>query len=393
MLRIENKTNKRICKLFALILIFHSLLSSIAFADLSKAILTVSRYGNTYTGKMLAGETGLYPGGQPMEGLLTIVNERGQTLRIDKLGLNLKLTRGSTNTVLSSKDVSDFKKHMKITVRYKNPLANLFEGVIYDGDFEGFINGVDCSLAVGRNKSIDLLYSIYMHEDAQDNLESIKADMSFWIRLSEQYDEEEGGGGIIINPGSGGGSGLIEAPNTPVPAVGIPNITHNCIETMIAKKILRGYEDGRLMLEQPITRAEAAVLLARSLGLEDYDTDYLTYKDKKAIPRWSLQYVVPLTKQDIYRGTDKKRFEPNALINRQEMAAILTRAFKLDEGEADQLLFDDKQEVSDWSKKYVKAISRKGLMPEYENNKFVPKGKVTRGEMVVMLCKLLGYHF
>ena len=97
---------------------------------------------------------------------------------------------------------------------------------------------------------------------------------------------------------------------------------------------------------------------------------------------------------DITTGTSKNTFEPSVNISREQMSAMLTRAYKKSEFDGWSLAndgnyplnfmgvqkFADDNEISDYAKESVYFMVRWNVINGIGNNMFAPKGNVSLGE-------------
>jgi hypothetical protein len=103
---------------------------------------------------------------------------------------------------------------------------------------------------------------------------------------------------------------------------------YGAIVTAVAEGYLRGYGDGTVKPHRPLTREEAAVIVARLLGL---DTSYvggaeLAFTDRGDIAPWSAAAVAAVSRAGIFKGFPDGSFRPRAHLTRAEAAAGLSRA-------------------------------------------------------------------
>lgn len=105
-----------------------------------------------------------------------------------------------------------------------------------------------------------------------------------------------------------------------------------------------------------------------------------------------------MTTAGLVYGTSENSFEPDALITREQMAAMLVRfmekhgsAAAISDAGAAELLagFSDSGEISPWARSPVALAVRDGLMVGREEGRFVPLGSATRAEATVVLYREL----
>jgi len=96
----------------------------------------------------------------------------------------------------------------------------------------------------------------------------------------------------------------------------------NAISWAKANNIVFGYQDGSFRPDEPLTRAEAAAILARYLNLEPFPNYYYT-----DIPAgyWASDQIGACLKAAILVGYSDWTFKPENLFTRTQMAITLTR--------------------------------------------------------------------
>ncbi len=91
--------------------------------------------------------------------------------------------------------------------------------------------------------------------------------------------------------------------------------------------IIAGYDDGTFRPGDNVTRAEAAALIARTLGIDDYvpidRTDFPDVPDTA----WFAGPVLALVDQGVINGYPDGTFRPDVMVLRSEIAKMLAVAF------------------------------------------------------------------
>lgn len=93
--------------------------------------------------------------------------------------------------------------------------------------------------------------------------------------------------------------------------------------------ILLGYEDGTARPENPISRAELAVLLIRTLDLTAPPQGSLSFSDNQKILSWAKKEVAQAAALDLVRGFEDWSFRPQNNTTRAEATAMFSRWLKL----------------------------------------------------------------
>ena len=165
------------------------------------------------------------------------------------------------------------------------------------------------------------------------------------------------------------------------------------IEKLYQEGIVNGMGDGSFGCSRQVTRADFMVMLVRLTkqnvpfngNFEDVTEDKYYYKEI------GIAKALGFT-----NGRDGKAFDPQGLINREEMATlahrVMSRQGKLPEKGSTDLeeKFTDGNQVSDFAKNGVAVLVEKGILQGYETGEFLPRGNATRAECAVMLQKIMG---
>lgn len=99
-------------------------------------------------------------------------------------------------------------------------------------------------------------------------------------------------------------------------------------EELKAYGFVSGDENGNLMEDQSLTRAQLAVLVAELNGVKENAKTYAIapeFKDVKA-DDWFGPYVAYAAKEGWFKGDDEGNFNPNGAVSDQAMATVMLRA-------------------------------------------------------------------
>lgn len=159
------------------------------------------------------------------------------------------------------------------------------------------------------------------------------------------------------------------------------------IEKLSSKGIIAGYPDGTIKPDSTMTRAEAAVLIAKAMGLKSISPK-LTFKDAADIPTWASGYVQAVVDKGIIKGYEDGKFKPNNLLTRKEIVVMAVNAFGF-EGTEDKLNFTDSNTIPNWAKSHISKAVSLNIINGYSDNTFKPDKAVTRAEACKILDKCL----
>lgn len=162
------------------------------------------------------------------------------------------------------------------------------------------------------------------------------------------------------------------------------------LENAIHADIVNGYteDDGSTTIrpDKQITRAEFVTLLVRALNLQSTQPG----KDFADVPKsqWYSDYIRIASSLGIVNGVADREFAPYRPIQRDEIVALLVRAF------SSSIRFDgaNKQfvDVPDyWAQSYIGQAAGVGLVNGYPGGEFRPRLTATRAEAILMIMRAL----
>ena len=88
---------------------------------------------------------------------------------------------------------------------------------------------------------------------------------------------------------------------------------------------INGYSDATFRPDAPITRDEAAKILARAIGLRA-NTATSVFTDVPTTSEFA-PYIETLRQSGVFHGTTPTTFEPKAFVSRTEAASVVYRTF------------------------------------------------------------------
>lgn len=164
----------------------------------------------------------------------------------------------------------------------------------------------------------------------------------------------------------------------------------DAVERLAAKGIVKGVTAETFAPDKSVTRAEFAALIARALGLKEAAGSPFGDVGESA---WYRGYASALHTAGILSGKGDGRFEPDALITREEIAVIVARSLEyLDINLAQNntsTSFADANMISDWAFEAVRLLADAGFIRGYPDESFKPGKQATRAEAAQLLQHLL----
>jgi hypothetical protein len=144
-------------------------------------------------------------------------------------------------------------------------------------------------------------------------------------------------------------------------------------------------------MSSPITREEFAELAVLLYELKTGDKARPT--SPNPFGDCSNPEVLKANNLGIVNGVAADKFDPKALTNREQIAAMLNRAAKVLKPDADYSttgapIFADEGQVSGWALENVRYMAKAGFITGVGNNMFNPKGTTTCEQAVIIAVRV-----
>ena len=186
--------------------------------------------------------------------------------------------------------------------------------------------------------------------------------------------------------------------NKTFPDVDNKNWAEESIEKLASKYIISGKSNGTYAPAEDITRAEFTVLLVRALGLpaKAYDNSFSDVKGNE----WfnTNGELMAAVQYGLVVGKDNGTFAPYEKLTRAQAAVMIARAMELDFLNFDPANLDsakkltdfkDANKISNRSKSGIEAVYQAGIMAGKKNGTFDPNGYTKRDQMAKILAEFL----
>ena len=154
------------------------------------------------------------------------------------------------------------------------------------------------------------------------------------------------------------------------------------------EQILTGYPDGNFRPDKSITRAEAAVIMARLLGLQAEERLPSFYD--VPMDHWAYSAVEACRSFGLITGFEGK-FRPEDRITRQEAVTILMRACDLPEDSGSETALDsvsDKDDIAAWARESFSVLLGQDVLSGFPDGTLKPFGPTSRAEFSTMMMKI-----
>ncbi len=165
------------------------------------------------------------------------------------------------------------------------------------------------------------------------------------------------------------------------------------IIALATEGIVSGESDEIYLPDGHVTRAQFVAMLTRAFHL----LDETTVSDFSDVPpgEWYYTAVASAKKCGITAGYEDNTFRPDALITRQEMAAMAYRTAHIAKvtipDSTDKLIFTDEDQISDYAKDAIRTMQQGGVINGMGDGRFGPEENATRAQAAVVIYQL--YQF
>ena len=161
------------------------------------------------------------------------------------------------------------------------------------------------------------------------------------------------------------------------------------VSAAVENDLLRGTDKGKLNPQGNLTRAEMAAIANRAFGT--YVKANITKFKDVSKNAWYYEDIQMAYWMGTYQGTGSSTMAPDKSISRQEVMTILARALQLDLDrykDTSLVKFGDGDETADWALPYVKAMVGSGYV-RGRNTGLDPLDNITRAEYCQMIHNII----
>ncbi len=195
-------------------------------------------------------------------------------------------------------------------------------------------------------------------------------------------------GGTIVNPPAGGGS---QNPFSDVPN---NHWAVNDIVYVFQNGVISGYPDGTFRPAKPVSRAELAVMMAKTLKLTSLPPQRTASFGDVPRSHWAFSQIEALTDAGIMVGFGDK-FRPTDTITREELVQVVMKALyykqghqnTVDESVLDQ--FTDRDKIPQWARAAVAEAVQIKFISGVSENRFGAGSKASRDQVAAIIAKLI----
>ncbi len=153
--------------------------------------------------------------------------------------------------------------------------------------------------------------------------------------------------------------------------------------------------DGLILPKDNLTRAQMATIVSRAFGAKSV----ASLEGFTDVPsdKWYYEYMQKAVAMGVFTGDGSGLLTPDNNITREQVFAVLARAFKLEAGDDATLeKFADKDSISSWAKGYASALVAGGYVNGSDDGTgklyLNPKNNITRAEFAQIMYNMIKYY-
>ena len=154
----------------------------------------------------------------------------------------------------------------------------------------------------------------------------------------------------------------------------------------VQKGYINGYTDGTFQPDKTVSRAEFSKMLNQAIGMKT--TAAVSFKDV-AVNAWYYEEVRKAVAAGYIAGYSDNTFRADTPITRQEAAVMVARVVSPPETLKTLTTLSDNASVASWAQPYVKVVYTKGYMEGDDNGDFRPEDPLTRAAAAKVITTLL----
>ncbi|WP_333082008.1 MULTISPECIES: S-layer homology domain-containing protein [unclassified Microcoleus] len=169
------------------------------------------------------------------------------------------------------------------------------------------------------------------------------------------------------------------------------------IDRVVSAGLMNKDASGNFNAEGLVSRADLAVILVKTFGLERRKTAQKADKELPDVPKsyWAYSAIQTVLKTGTMSGYRDRMFFPNQRVTRAEALAIFAQAygvFQFPDASISEILakYPDAGEIPSWARKSIATALYEGFVNvDIATNKINPLKPMTRGDIAYALSKYL----
>lgn len=161
---------------------------------------------------------------------------------------------------------------------------------------------------------------------------------------------------------------------------------NTAVETLADRNVINGYPDNTFKGDNTVTREEFVKMAVSAFGVVKGDGQVKAFTDV-ATSFWAKSYIEIAVSAGVINGVSDMTFGVEQPVTRQDAAVIIARILKLANGNGKT--FADDSAIAEYAKDAVSAMSGAGIINGYEDGTFKPNGLLSRAEAAQIIYNAL----
>ncbi|MFV0519302.1 MAG: S-layer homology domain-containing protein [Lachnospirales bacterium] len=151
---------------------------------------------------------------------------------------------------------------------------------------------------------------------------------------------------------------------------------------------IQGYDDLTVQPDGDITRAEVVQIIYNLYGRRSViDESYLENFSDVTENEWYSDALAYAYKNNVINGYEDGTFRPNEPITRAEVAVIIAKFSNKNIGSTTKVAFSDID--TEWARESIEKLVSNGIINGFPDGTFRPNERATRGQLVTLVNNLL----
>ena len=175
------------------------------------------------------------------------------------------------------------------------------------------------------------------------------------------------------------------AADTGFPDLSTDHWAHDAIVYCAENGIVKGRTDGTFGPDASIKRDEVAAMLDRAFDAAEIEK--VAFKD--VTEGWYVKEVLSAAGKGLFVGYPEGTFCPENAITRQDAMIAISRLLKVEGEAADLKDFKDADAVGSWAVTAVAGVVKAGVIEGYPDGSLRPTNNITRAEFAKIMYKVL----
>ncbi|QZY53787.1 S-layer homology domain-containing protein [Crassaminicella profunda] len=162
------------------------------------------------------------------------------------------------------------------------------------------------------------------------------------------------------------------------------------VESLVSDGIISGFDNNTFRPEDPLTRAQIAVLLVKALKLDALSNENYKVFDDVNKNNWCEKYVYLVHKEKLMNGVGNNKFNPKNKVTGEQLLQIVINVYEKYKGKI-AITEEDIKDVGDsslWAKEAIAKAKKIGITDKLLDE-LDYKGNAKRSQAAVVIFELI----